>query len=473
VRGPTARRRTPTAPRLELGPPPEGCESWAVWLALQPEAQREKFVRSLSVEEAQQLSYNWSFFARPKQLAPPGDWRVWLLLSGRGFGKTRTINEWLRDRVERGIARRIHIVARTVKDVHNVVLEGESGLLTVSPPWFRPRYIAHRCLLVWPNEAQALVVTAETPDALRGPQCDTGVADELAAWQYPDAWNQLMLGLRIGKNPQVAVATTPRPTDLIRSLLSDPNVSVTRGSSYENRGNLSEAYFEQVIKQYEGTRLGRQEIDAEVLDDNPGALWKRTIIDALREKQNAREIAKDCKCIVVSVDPSVSTAESANECGIVVFGLGRNGHGYVLEDCSGKFSPAEWARVAVWKYTEWQANAIVAETNQGGQLVVDTLRGVTGREGSHNKARPIWAVHASRGKKARAEPVAALYEQGRIHHCGTFPKLEDQLCSWDPIESTTSPDRLDALVWGATRLMLGETAPKRGPLPPDLARKLF
>ena len=334
-------------------------------------------------------------------------------------------------------------MARTAPDVRDTIVEGESGIMAVSPPWFRPTYTPSKRRLVWPNGVMATTYSADEPDLLRGPQNHYAWADELAAWRYPEAWDQLQFGLRLGAHPRAIVTTTPRPTKIIRELLAHPATVVTRGSTFDNRSNLPQAFFDKVVRKYEGTRLGRQELEAEILDDAPGALWKR---DAL--ETNRRATPPDMRRIVVAIDPAVTATEESDETGIVVCGLGDDQHGYVLDDLSGRYGPLAWASRAVYAYERHRADAIVIETNQGGDMAEQTIRTV-------NPNVRVIRVHASRGKRTRAEPVAALDEQGRIHHVGMFAELEDQMCSWDPA-SADSPDRIDARVWGFTELMLGE-----------------
>ncbi len=383
-----------------------------------------------------------------------------LFLAGRECiptHNTRTGAEWVRSVVESGRAGRVALVAATAADARDVVVEGESGLVAICPPWNRPLYEPSKRRLTWRNGAIASLYSADEPDRLRGPQHDAAWTDELAAWRYPEAWDQLMFGLRLGTDPRVVVTTTPRPTPLIRQLIALATTAVTRGTTYENRAHLAGAFYESIVKQYEGTRLGQQELLAELLDDNPGALFRRDDI----EKGRVRE-APPLLRIVVAVDPAISSAESSNETGIVVVGLGVDGHAYVLSDLSGRFTPYEWARKAVDALHAHRADRIVAEKNQGGALVESNLRTVDPRI-------PYKGVTATRGKTTRAEPVAGLYEQGRVHHVGCFSKLEDQMCAWDPSAQvlrsrresvvvsqlrSTSPDRMDALVWALTELMV-------------------
>jgi len=367
---------------------------------------------------------------------------VWLLLAGRGFGKSRTGAEWVREQVESGRSRRIALVAPTAADVRDVMIEGESGLLAICPPWNMPVYESSKRRLTWPNGAIATTYSAEEPDRLRGPQHDAAWCDEVAAWRYPETWDMLMFGLRLGVDPRCVVTTTPKPIPIIRNLLKNPTTAITRGSTYENRANLAEAFFEQIVAQYEGTRLGRQELYAEVLDDVEGALWTRALIDQHRVK-----VAPELKRIVVAIDPAITASDDSDETGIVVAGLGVDNHGYALDDLSLRASPDGWARRAVEAYHARKADRIVAEVNQGGDMVEYTIRTVDPRAS-------IKKVHAARGKQTRAEPIVALYEQGRIHHVGVLPQLEEQMCNWVP--GMDSPDRMDAAVWAFTELMLGQ-----------------
>jgi phage terminase large subunit-like protein len=397
----------------------------------------------LSNEEARDLEHELSW---PAQTPPSGDWRVWLLLAGRGFGKTRAGAEFVRAQVESGLRRHVALVAPTALDARNVMVEGESGLLNIGLASQRPIYEPSKHRLTWSNGAIATTYSADEPDRLRGPQHDLAWCDELAAWRYPAAWDMLLFGLRLGADPRAIVTTTPRPTKLIRTLLGDPKVAVTRGATAENSANLAPAFLDQIVRRYQGTRLGRQELDGEILDDMPGSLWQRDIIEATRTSALPKLVR-----IVIAIDPAVSTSEDADETGIIAAGRDANGHGYVLADASGRYAPAEWARIAITAYGVHLADRIVAEINNGGDMVEATLRTV-------DPNVPFSAVRAARGKVARAEPVAALYEQGRIHHLGAFPQLEDQMCSFtsdfDRTTSGYSPDRVDALVWAFTELLV-------------------
>ncbi|HZT90222.1 MAG TPA: terminase family protein [Stellaceae bacterium] len=418
----------------------------AAWLASLPEALRSNLLAGLTQEQCKHLNHNWRFWARASQLAPEGDWRIWLLLAGRGFGKTRTGAEFVRAEVGAGRAVRVALVAPTAADARDVIVEGESGILAIAPPWDRPLYEPSKRRITWQSGAIATTYSADEPERLRGPQHDLAWCDELAAWRYPEAWDMLMMGLRLGQDPRAVVTTTPRPTKLIRALVADPTVVVIRGSTDENRANLAPAFLSQIVRRYAGTRLGRQELEAEILEDVPGALWSHGVIDAARVAA-APELTR----VVVAIDPAVSSGEDADETGIVVAGKDGSGAAYVLADASGRYSPPEWAKTAIAAYRAHGADRIVGEVNNGGEMVEATLRMI-----DPNVA--FAAVRASRGKVARAEPVAALYEQGRVHHVGAMPALEDQMCAFssdfDPAEAGFSPDRVDALVWALTELLV-------------------
>lgn len=442
---------TPTTTRTRWSPPPHS--SVASWLKSLPPEEQEAELNSIAPTETAQgaLLYEWSFWARPDQKLPAGTWNTWLLLAGRGFGKTRTGAETVRDWVENQGARRLALVARTAADTRDVMVEGESGLLAISPPWNRPLYEPSKRRLTWPNGAQATLFSAEKPDMLRGPQYDRAWCDELAAWKYAETWDQLQFGLRLGTNPQVVVTTTPRPTPLVKELVADPTTHITRGSTYDNADNLAPRFVEKLLKKYDGTRLGRQEIGGEILTDVPGALWKRDWIEKSRKRFG--QVLPPMRRIVVAVDPATSTNPRSNETGIVVCGLGDDSLGYLLDDLSGVYTPAEWGLKVLGAFDTWQADFIVAEVNNGGNLVEAN---VTAMARTLKRSMPPYkAVHASRGKQTRADPITGLYQQGRVCHAGAFPILEDQLCTWDPLEEPDSPDRLDAAVWGFTELMLG------------------
>lgn len=377
---------------------------------------------------------------RPNQVPPPGAWRVWLIMAGRGWGKTRVGAEWTiasaRDYPL------VNIIGATTDDARDIMIEGESGILACAPDNFRPQYKPGLRRLEWPNGARSLIFTADEPERLRGKQHMRLWMDEAGAWRRPEAYDQAMFGLRLGSDPRAVVTTTPKPVKLIRDLMARPTTAITRGSTYENRDNLAPAFFEQIITKYEGTRLGRQELGGEYLDDTPGALWTRAMFEP-------RRAAPDLARVVVAIDPAMTSGEESDETGIVVAGVGTDNRGYVLADRSCRDTPDGWARRAILAYHDYGADRIVAEVNNGGDMVEHTLRTIE-RRISYKR------VTASRGKRTRAEPVAALYEQGKVSHVQAFEALEDQLVSWTP-DSGESPDRLDALVWALSDLMV--TAP--------------
>lgn len=384
----------------------------------------------------------WEFWARPNQLLPPGDWFVWFLRSGRGFGKTRTGAETVRIWASQGYSP-IALIGETKADVRDTMIEvGESSLLRISPPWFMPVYEPSKRRLVWPNGAIGIVYSGDEPDQLRGPQHQKAWVDELAKFKYPQqTWDNLEMGMRIGDNPQVVVTTTPRPIKTVTDLLKDPRTVDVKGSTSDNAPNLNPVFLRRIIEKYGGTRLGAQELDGDILEDNPGALWKRHWID------DARYIAApDLARVVVAVDPAATS--TGDEWGIIAAGMAKIGgqaHFFVLEDASLQGSPEQAARAVATLYHKINADAVIAEANQGGEMVTLTLHTVDSK-------LPVKLVHATRGKYVRAEPISAVYEQGRGHHVGAFARLEDELCQWEP--GAASPNRLDALVWAGTELML-------------------
>ncbi len=409
-------------------------------------AKRRNFFDSLSDFEAKVLSHDWPFWARINQLPPKGNWAHWLMLAGRGFGKTRAGAEWVRTLTEGVEPKRIALVAPTLHDARAVMVEGDSGLMAVSPPWHKPKFEASKRMLTWPNGSVATLFSAEEPERLRGPQHHAAWCDELCAWRHQErVWDNLLFGLRLGSNPRTMVTTTPRPTSLLKALVANSAVVVTKGSTFDNLDNLAPTFASEIVAKYEGTRLGRQELMAEILEDVPGALWQRTMIDRLRVSSRP-ELAR----IVVAVDPPVSISSKADECGIVAAGITDDKFAYVIADSSEQgLSPAGWARKAVALYHSLAADRLVIETNQGGAMAESVIRQV-------DPSVPIMAVHASRSKRTRAEPIAALYEQSRVYHAGSFPVLEDQMCSFTGSRTDgMSSDRVDALVWALSSLMLG------------------
>lgn len=419
-----------------------------------PVLERQKTIAELSSEQAGELLYDWKFWARPNQLEPIGsDWQFWLVLAGRGFGKTRAGAEWIRSYVEQKRARRVAIVAEDAGDARDVMVEGDAGILATSHPSWRPVYEPSKRRLTWPNRAIATIYSAADYETLRGPSHDLAWCDEVFKWRYAQqTWDNLKFGLRIGEKPRCCITSTPRPTPLLKSIRTDPYTVTTVGTTYENRGNLSPSFFSHIIRKYEGTRLGRQELLAHILDDVPGALWKLSLIDQFRVTAAPPDLLR----IIVSIDPAVTATDESDETGITVAGLGKDYHGYLLEDLSGRYSPDEWARRAIDAFDRWKADRIIGEANQGGDMVESTIRTV-------RKNISFAKVWASRNKQTRAEPVSALYEQGKVHHVGGFAAAEDEMTSWIP--GMKSPSRMDALVWGFTELMVGAidpTLPKLG-----------
>lgn len=436
-----------------MNTPTQRTSSLAEWIACQPQHLRDQAIRSLSPQKQRELLYDWSFWARPSQIQPGSagaaiakdDWRFWLALAGRGWGKTRvgaeTVRQWAENPKER-----ILMVAPVAADVREVMIEGPSGLMSCYPPNARPIYFPTRHLVSFPSGAVGITRSADEPERLRGPQFTKFWGDELCAWRFIDeAWSQLQFAFRLrSANLRGVITTTPKPLKVLKDLVNNPRTVVTRGSSYENRSNLADEWFADVITPYEGTRLGRQEINAEILEDIPGALWTRKLIDDARvgfmhQPQMFR--------VVVGVDPAVTAKETSDETGIVAVGLGVDGHVYVLDDVSLRGTPLEWARAAIGVYKKWQADRIVGEVNMGGDLVGANIY-------SADPTVPFRAVRATRGKMVRAEPVSALYERGRVHHVGkSFELLEDQMTGYVPGLVSKSPDRMDALVWAVTDLL--------------------
>jgi predicted phage terminase large subunit-like protein len=387
--------------------------------------------------------------ARANQLPPDTNWKNWLILSGRGWGKTRTGSEWIVWKALQQPKTRWAVVASTSADITDTCFEGESGIISVLNRYgiySEEAYNRTRSAYTLPNGSRIKGFSAEKPDRLRGPQHHGAWCDELAAWEYPETWDQLQFGLRLGEHPQTVVTTTPRPTKIIKELIKDSDTIVTRGSTYENADNLAASTLVTLQAKYADTRLGRQELFGEILDDNPGALWNRSMLETARVKE-----APYLTRIVVGIDPAVTSGEDSDSTGIVVAGLSADAHYYILADYTLKASPQVWAEKAVYAFELHKADRIIAETNNGGDLVVHLLQQV-------KNTIPVKKVTASRGKAVRAEPIAALSEQGKLHMVGYFPELEDELCEYEPGVSNKSPDRMDAMVWAVTELSEGSNA---------------
>jgi phage terminase large subunit-like protein len=416
----------------------------------------EAYLREASLRTASRLHHDFAVFAHPHQEHREvgnngGPWTTWLMLGGRGAGKTRTGAEWVRAMVH-GIAPwtgrahgRIALVGETVHDAREVMVEGESGLLQTSPLEQRPEWIPTRKRLQWPNGAVGQVFSADDPASLRGPQFEAAWCDELAKWRYAEAtFDMLQFALRLGTRPRQLITTTPRPLPVIKRLLADPRTCVTRAPTRANRDFLAPAFLETVVGRYAGTRMGRQELDGELIEDRPDALWSRALVEACRV-----DAAPALSRIMVGVDPPGSSRQGADACGIVAVGRAESGMYFVLEDASqAGLTPQAWATKAVALYRRLNANALVAEINMGGEMVRSVLRQV-------DASVPLKEVHATRGKYLRAEPVAALYEQGKVKHVGCFPLLEDEMCDFgiNGLSSGASPDRLDALVWAISAML--------------------
>lgn len=412
------------------------------------------FVQGLTSAQVRFLLGDWPFWARNNQIPPPGGWKTWLLLGGRGSGKTRAGAEWIRAQIEGtsplsgACCRRVALVAPTLLDAREVMIEGESGLRRCSRPGFRPKFSASRRRLIWPNGAVAYIFSSEDPDSLRGPQFDCAWCDEFCSWTHVEkTWDMLRFGLRLGLAPRAVVTTTPRPITPLRHMLSDKQTAISRACTSDNV-LLPKAYLEEVERRYGGTLLGRQELDGELIADPEGALWTRAMITHAFDPQ-----PPDMEHIVIAVDPPASAGASAAECGIIVAGVKRLAgiaHAWVLADRTVQgFRPESWARAVMKAYADFEADQIVAEANQGGEMVRTVLA-------LANADAPVKLVHASRGKHVRATPVAALYEQRRVHHGGRFTVLEDQMCAFGALGDilAKSPDRVDALVWAITALIV-------------------
>jgi phage terminase large subunit-like protein len=442
----------PAAPgQADAGPGRRCVTATARRLAEMPEAERRRVLCSLPEGDLQALEYHWGFWARADQLPPPGDWRVWILQAGRGAGKTRSAAEFIRSMVEAGRYRSIAIVGPTAAAIRRDMVEGGSGLLNIGPPWSRPEYQPSSLRIVWPNGAIAHLLSAEEPDRIRGLNADLAWADELASWaNQQTSWDMLMLALRLsgpkGDAARIVVSTTPRPSPLLVTLLGAPTTVVTKARTMDNAANLDASTLSYLQDRYGGTRLGRQELDGELIGDIEGALWTRQLIDECRIRRGTEP--ERMRRVVVAIDPPGASGKTSAECGLIVAGIGPDRHGYIMADLSGRYSPEQWASKAIGAFHSYKADRIVAEKNFGGEMVESTLRSI-------DRSVPLKMVTASRGKQIRAEPIAAFYEQHKVHHIGEFPDLEDQMCSWDPAASGPSPDRVDSAVWALTELMSG------------------
>lgn len=416
----------------------------------------ERVHAMLDADQRAALPWVWEMWARPEQLAPEGAWRWWNLIAGRGFGKTRSAAEWVRAKAAAMPGSIGAVIGQTPEEVRNIQIEGPAGILAVSPIGERPEWEPSKGLLTWPNGTVAHVHSGANPGEFRGPQFHWAWLDELAKWaRAQESFDNLNFGLRLelhGAQPQAVISTTPRPIKVLRDLLKNPRAVTTRGSTYDNRANLAGSFLEEVLGQYEGTRLGDQELKGEMLDDTPGALWQRAMFE--REGFRQKFGAEHFDLIAVAIDPSASTTEGSAETGIVVMGCfefqGRR-HFHVAEDASVFGGPAERARAAILAFQRWGATRLVVETNNGGDWIPALLATQWDAMGMPG-ACPTEVVTATRGKHTRAEPIAALYEQRRVTHAPGLDALEDQLTTWSPLILGPSPDRMDALVWAGTWL---------------------
>ena len=401
----------------------------------------------LNGRAATALAKDWRFLAREQQWAPEGDWRTWLMLGGRGSGKTRAGAEWIARLAARARGEcRIALVGETYADVREVMIDGPAGLLRCGAE--RPRFEPSRRRLVWPSGAEALMFSSEDPEALRGPQFHAAWCDELAKWRNPDeTWDMLQFGLRLGDDPRQVVTTTPRAVPIVRKLMDDSETTVTRMRTHDNAANLAASFLRSVERRYAGSRLGRQELDGELIEARDDALWTRETLDAAR-----LSAPPFLTRTVIAVDPAVTGKRTSDATGIVVAAKAEDGRVVVLRDCTVRgAAPADWAGRIAALYHEHGADCVVAETNQGGDMVAATIHAV-------DPDVPVRPVRATRGKWTRAEPVAALYERGRVAHLGTHRELEDEMCLFGPdgLAGGRSPDRVDALVWAVTALALAE-----------------
>lgn len=400
-------------------------------LAELPIEQRQAVLADMSERELAYLDYSWEFWRLPHQTPPPPPWRLWLLMAGRGAGKTWTGAQWVRNEIESGRRRSIALAAPTHLAGRKVMVE--DGIMRLCPPDAMPVYEMATGVVRWPNGGMCHLLSSETPDRVRGFNFDGVWADEIGAWENDqDFWDQISFALRLtgplGDAPAIVGTTTPRPTKLLRALMADPGTVITRATTYDNRANLNPTVLDHLERRYANTRTGRQELMGEMLIDVPGALWTRSMMDACRIQQPPTELRR----IVVAIDPAGSSNKNSDETGIIVGGVDRAGTGYILADMSGKYSPEGWARRAVDAYHGWKADRIIAERNYGGEMVEATIKAV-------DRGIPVKTIVATRGKAVRAEPVAAYYEQSRVKHLSGLNELEDQLCEWDPAANGPSP----------------------------------
>lgn len=455
--------------------------SLALRLANLPEHLRSQLLADLTPDQLKALRWEFGFWARTKQKPPVGDWATWLICAGRGFGKTWTGSQWVHRRAMAWKGRWIAMVARTPADARDYMIEGPGGLMKNTPPWERPEFEPSKRRITWPNGSWATIYSDEQPDQLRGFSGDTAWLDEFAKYRNPkDVWENLAFGMREASNdrPRRLITTTPRPIKQLKEIIKNRNTVVTVGTSHENRENLDPKWYKETILEFENTRIGRQEIHAHLLDDLPGALWTSSLLEQNRWSGHnpaifehdewidswKRKLAR----IVIAFDPASTSELSSAEHGIVLGGIDHKKNGYVLEDLSERCTPERAARIMITAYDRWQADRIVGEVNNGGEWIGTVVQQTAKQmklEGLRSSDSVNYvAVHASRGKRTRAEPISAFDERGLIHHVGMFPEMEDQMTNWDPMEPGPSPDRMDARVWCMTELFLGTGKGRAGVL---------
>jgi phage terminase large subunit-like protein len=426
-------------------------QSVAERLASLAPSERAQVLSALTDAEAEALLYDWrGFLARPDQVAPEGDWDIWAVIAGRGYGKSEVGAQWVKEQEAAGV-KSIALVAETQKDLEDVMV---ARILSIYPPGQGPTVRYKPVRLTWPSGAVALGYNGTEPDQLRGPEFEIAWVDELAKYRYArEVWDMLQFCMRAGKKPRQVVTTTPRPIELIKAIVAgqEGKVHLTKGRTADNRANLAPGFIDKIAKRYAGTRLGRQELEAEILGDLPGAIWTQATLDAYRVT-TAPQMGRT----VVAIDPAVTNTEDSDEHGLVVAGIGPEQTGYLLEDASLRGSPMDWAKAAIALAKKWQADGVVVEVNQGGDMVAHTLRSIAPNLN-------VIEVRATKGKHVRAEPIASLYEQGRIRHVGSYPEIENQMTQMttEGYQGDGSPDRVDAVVWAFTELFpdMTETVP--------------
>ena len=419
-------------------------------IASMPSMRRKQLLRDLNLNQLEVIQRDWNFWARQSQLPPKGKWRTWAFLGGRGAGKTRAASEWIVEKVEMGQAHSIALIGPTFQDVRDIMVEGHSGIINIAKDDFKPKFEPSNRRLIWPNGAKALLFSAEVPDSLRGPQFDLAWGDEFAAWPDGDEVMDVLLpALRLGENPQIMITTTPKPVPWVKKLFENNNCVITQSSTHENAANLSDGIIEEMENRWQNSIWARQELLGEMIDDPQGALWSRIDIKNARAKPAPSEFDK----IIIAVDPPAMSGKNADACGIIVAGSIGN-EAFVLADLTTQgLAPNEWAKVIADAYNQFEANLILAEANQGGEMV-RTIISLSSPQAM------VHLVHAKAAKRTRAEPVALLYSRGLIGHLAHFPALEDEMCRFGSKDFNHSPDRVDALVWAISHLLLNQGAPR-------------